>query len=152
MGLAGSAGIWGGRAWSEGDSVLYLPGLVSLVCGAILAVSGVQRSIPARHHRDYHAVSPPAASDGYGERALPLLGELLVHKHHLLTEEQLKAALEEQDKRGGLLGQVLIAMGLIEYSQLASVLEDQVAYGDPWRERFAGPRPETSPAVGSPTS
>jgi len=151
LGMAGSAGIWGGRAWSENDSLLYLPGLVSLVCGAILAVSGAQRSIPAGHHRYYHATSPQPASEGYGERELPLLGELLVHKHHLLTQEQLDTALEEQSKRGGRLGQILIAMGLLDRSQLSRVLADQAAYGDPWRETFAGPRPETAAKVGSHT-
>jgi hypothetical protein len=147
LGLAGSAGIWGGQAWAEGNSLLYLPGLVSLVCGAILAVSGVQRSNPARPHREYHASLPPPVPESHDERELPRLGELLVHKYHLLTEEQLKAALEEQDKRGGLLGQILIAMGLLEYAQLSKVLADQAAYGDPWRKTYAGPRPETSQTV-----
>ena len=140
LGLAGSAGMWGGRAWSEDNSLLYLPGLVSLVCGAILAVSGVQGSSPHRRHRAHRRGQPWPLSPTGTERAIPLLGELLIHKYHLITESDLTVALEEQCKRGGRLGQILVALGMLDQSQLTRALEDQLAYRDPWREMGGAPR------------
>ena len=147
LGLAGSAGMWGGRAWSEDNSLLYLPGLVSLVCGAILAVSGVQGSIPHRQHRAHRRGQPWPLSPTGTERAIPLLGELLIHKYHLITESDLTVALEEQRKRGGRLGQILIALGMLDQSQLTKALEDQLAYGDPWREMGGAARWEKGAAA-----
>ncbi|MFB3879824.1 MAG: hypothetical protein ACE149_01110 [Armatimonadota bacterium] len=140
--LAGSAGIWAGQAWSANRPILYLPGLVTLVCGAALAVAGAQHGRPLAHSKNHirelrellqHSGEP-------GEAALPLLGELLLHKYHLITERQLEDALALQRKHGGQLGHILIGMGLIDDHQLCKVLEDQQSYGDPWRK--TAPKPE----------
>jgi hypothetical protein len=139
--LAGSAGIWAGQAWSANNPILYLPGLVTLVCGAALAVAGAQHGRPLKGPPDHHPRELPLPHSGGAEQpALPLLGELLVHKYHLITEEQLAEALDKQRKHGGQLGHILIAMELLDDEQLHKVLEDQHSYGDPWRK--TAPKPE----------
>ena len=143
--LAGSAGIWAGQAWSANNPILYLPGLVTLVCGAALAVAGAQHGRPLKAPADHHPGELPLPhSSGAEQPALPLLGELLVHKYHLITEEQLAEALDKQRKHGGQLGHILIAMELLDDEQLRKVLEDQVSYGDPWRKAAARPEWEES--------
>lgn len=139
--LAGSAGIWAGQAWSGDNPILYLPGLVTLVCGAALAVAGAQHGRPLKGPADHHPGELPLPHpSGAEEPAPPLLGQLLVHKYHLITGKQLAEALDKQRKHGGQLGHILIAMGLIDDQQLHKVLEDQASYGDPWHK--TAPKPE----------
>src|SRR5919201_1562413 len=52
------------------------------------------------------------------------IGEILVEKE-LITPEQLEAALEVQREHGGLLGEILVAQGLIDRIAIASVLVRQ---------------------------
>lgn len=52
------------------------------------------------------------------------IGEILVEKE-LITPEQLEAALEAQREHGGLLGEILVAQGLIDRLAIASVLVHQ---------------------------
>jgi type IV pilus assembly protein PilB len=54
-----------------------------------------------------------------------MLGEMLV-TGGLITEEQLKKALEEQKKRGGRVGEILIDLGFITELNLASFLARQL--------------------------
>jgi type IV pilus assembly protein PilB len=55
----------------------------------------------------------------------PLLGEMLVEKG-TLSSDDLARALAEQDERGKLLGQVLIELGLLDERQLLEVLSEQL--------------------------
>ena len=59
---------------------------------------------------------------GAGKR----IGELL-HVAGLLTEAQLKLALDEQEKSGGRLGEVLVAKGFVSEIQLTQVPSNQLA-------------------------
>ena len=134
LGLSVIAGLWIGRTWSNPNLLGWTTGLLSLGCGILVAVIGSKRSTPSKQPRKYKPPTQQVPVYRQG-RPLPYLGELLVHKHRLITEKQLKDALEEQRRRGGRLGQILVAMGLLQYSQLAEVLEDQVSYGNPWRKK-----------------
>ena len=52
------------------------------------------------------------------------LGQLLVQRG-LLTPEELEAALDEQERTGGLLGEILMRNGLLSRLALASSLHEQ---------------------------
>jgi hypothetical protein len=52
------------------------------------------------------------------------LGQLLVQRG-LLTNEELEAALDEQDRTGALLGEILLRNGLLSRLALASSLHEQ---------------------------
>ena len=52
------------------------------------------------------------------------LGELAVEKGYI-TEENLKAAIEEQQRTGGLLGRILITQGAVAEDSLAQLLSEQ---------------------------
>ncbi len=52
------------------------------------------------------------------------LGQLLVQRG-LLTNEELEAALDEQERTGGLLGEILLRNGLLSRLALASSLHEQ---------------------------
>lgn len=54
-----------------------------------------------------------------------LLGLILI-KNGLITEEQLETALELQKKDGGLLGEVLVALGYVSETSLAIALSAQI--------------------------
>ncbi|BBL81469.1 type II secretion system protein E [Thermus thermophilus] len=56
--------------------------------------------------------------------ARPKLGELLLDLGYI-TEDQLKAALEEQERTGDLLGQILLRRGYIREEDLVRALADQ---------------------------
>lgn len=56
-----------------------------------------------------------------------LLGELLLEKK-LVTEEQLKEALEEQKRTGDRLGQILLEHGYVSTDKVGEVLELQTGY------------------------
>ncbi|BDG29572.1 GspE/PulE family protein [Thermus thermophilus] len=56
--------------------------------------------------------------------ARPKLGELLLDLGYI-TEDQLKAALEEQERTGDLLGQILLRRGYIKEQDLVRALADQ---------------------------
>jgi hypothetical protein len=125
--------MWAGRAWAQGNTLAWITGIVSLLCAVMVAVAGLRRTQTPKIKRRYQPPSeylPPLAAQ---TRPLPLLGELLVHKYQLLTQKQLDDALKEQRDRGGRLGQILVALGYVEYPKIVEVLEDQVAYGDPWK-------------------
>ena len=68
-----------------------------------------------------------------GETAM-LLGELLVYRYRLITNQQRTQALEQQREsdRGRHLGEILMDMGLISQSDLHEVLNYQIHERDPW--------------------
>lgn len=53
------------------------------------------------------------------------LGAMLIERG-LVTREALKAALDEQERRGGLIGDVLVELGFVTHADLARVLADQL--------------------------
>ncbi len=142
--LAVVGGIWVGRAWSERTVLSWATGLFSLVCGTTAVIMGIRRNPAPQELRQYR---PPEQRPGWGnqkDRALPLLGELLVHKYQVLTEKQLQEALTLQRERGGRLGRIIVAMGWAKYDQIAEALEDQLSYGDPWRGLAGRMRADTT--------
>lgn len=58
------------------------------------------------------------------------LGQLLVQRG-LLTQDELEAALDEQERTGGLLGEILMRNGLLSKLALASSLHEQSLAPDP---------------------
>ena len=84
-----------------------------------------------------------AAHDAYWRP----LGQLLVQRG-LLTPDELEAALDEQERTGGLLGEILMRHGLLSKLALASSLheqslapEPQVGFGSGLRGALAGAEP-----------
>jgi general secretion pathway protein E/type IV pilus assembly protein PilB len=94
------------------------------------------------------------------------LGRLLVQRG-LLTQDELEAALDEQERTGGLLGEILMRSGLLSRLALASSLHEQslapesesgfgsglrsaLGGAEPGAERErAGDEPETEGGFGS---
>ena len=58
------------------------------------------------------------------------LGQLLVQRG-LLTQDELEAALDEQERTGGLLGEILMRNGLLSRLALASSLHEQSLAQEP---------------------
>lgn len=56
--------------------------------------------------------------------AKPLFGDMLVKKG-VITEEQMKEALEIQKKEGGLIGIILVSQGIISEQKLVEYLAIQ---------------------------
>ncbi len=78
------------------------------------------------------------------------LGQLLVQRG-LLTNEELEAALSEQDRTGDLLGEILLRNGLLSKLALASSLHEQSlveehesGFGSGLRSALGGADPEDS--------
>jgi len=136
--LATTSGLWVGRAWSDQNWLSWTGGAVSLLCGVFVAVMGARASSTPAEARQYEP--PKQVPRRRRDRAVPYLGELLVHKYQLINEKQLQDALQQQRDRGGRLGQIMVAEGYIDYPTLSRVLEDQLSYGDPWR-RASGTSP-----------
>jgi hypothetical protein len=63
------------------------------------------------------------------------LGELLVYRYQLITEDQRDAALTQQRESVGKrrLGEVLVEIGLVTQAQLQEALDYQSQQRDPWR-------------------
>jgi hypothetical protein len=83
------------------------------------------------------------------------LGELLVERR-LLSQRQLELALQEHQRTGRRLGEVLVAFGFVSEQALASTLLEQVGLMDakaeepapePVPEPVAQPEPEPEPAA-----
>jgi hypothetical protein len=130
--LASLSGLWVGRAWAEQNWLSWTVGGVSLLCGVFVVVAGVRLNTPPKEARQYEP--PKQALPRRRDRAVPYLGELVVHKYQLVTEKQLQEALQQQRDRGGRLGQIMVAEGYLDYPTLSRILEDQLSYGDPWRK------------------
>jgi hypothetical protein len=137
--LATVAGVLLGRLGAGANKGTLVAGAVMLVLGALMAVLGVSgnsRLASLRGEVESLARHPGRATKrqerAHAPGVLPLLGELLVHKYHLITERDLARALARQRETGGRLGRVLVEMNLVKWPDLARVLEDQLSYGDPW--------------------
>ena len=148
LSLATVAGALLGGTGASGNKSTLVTSTVMLVLGALLAVLGVSsNSRLARLRAEVETLARyPEAATKPPERvhppgALPLLGELLVHKYRLITERDLARALARQQETGGRLGRVLVEMHLIKWPDLVRVLEDQVSYGDPWQRNRLSEQP-----------
>ncbi len=82
------------------------------------------------------------------------LGQLLVQRG-LLTNEELEAALDEQERTGGLLGEILLRDGLLSRLALASSLHEQSlarehegGFGSGLRSALRGDEPHEYGVVG----
>jgi hypothetical protein len=73
------------------------------------------------------------------------LGELLVERR-LLSQRQLELALQEHQRTGRRLGEVLVAFGFVSEQALASTLLEQIGLMDAKVEEPA-PEPEPMPAL-----
>jgi hypothetical protein len=116
--LAVTSGVVLGYGWAEGDALLSPLGTLTLILGALTALSALltPRRVDQR---------PEQASDEEASGAPPL-GQMLVN-YGLITEADLERALQQHDRKGKRLGRVLVAMGLVTHAQIAEVLEEQLS-------------------------
>jgi hypothetical protein len=137
----------------------WIAGLAMLIGGAAFALYGeylrnqVSSPNPGREPitgAELAAGGVPGAVRTPG--TLPLLGEILIHKYHLITERDLRRALALQVQSGRRLGQVLVEMGLLTHDDLERALEDQLSYGDPWHRGPAGHQEEAGARPTAPGS
>ena len=84
------------------------------------------------------------------------LGQLLVQRG-LLSADELEAALDEQERTGGLLGEILMRHGLLSKLALASSLhepllaqESEGGFGSGLRNALGGSEPQGSEGAGEP--
>jgi len=122
LGLACALGLMGGivlgDTWEDGDALLLLVGALVLILGVLTVLHAARR-----WHRIH--IRPGTVADSDLEAA-PLLGQMLIN-YRLISEADLAAALEHQEKSGERLGRVLVSMGLVTSAQLADVLEEQLS-------------------------
>jgi len=129
LGIAVPAGVILGRAILAEDLVSGAMGGLLIALSALLALSGL-------HSRgDRHDAEPIAAGLERVplEKPSPLLGELLVERHDIVTKQDLERALAEQRGTTQRLGEILIERGLITQAQIEMVLQDQRSWPSPWR-------------------
>ena len=132
-GIATLAGIMISHTWTGSYTInLCIAGL-AFVLGLSLSIYGIHnRNTAAASNKQL--LSPPASLASKAS-ALPRIGEILVYKYHLITERDLKKALERQAGSGKRLGETLVEMDRISWIDLARTLEDQLSYGDPWKKQ-----------------
>jgi len=132
------AGVLLGSTAGDGDRRMVVVSGIMLALGALVAVVGVgsntrlvrlgaeMESLPdqADRARPTPDVPPPPAGVG-------LLGELVVHKYHLISDKDLARALARQRETNRRLGQILVEMGLVKWPDLVRVLEEQLCSGGP---------------------
>lgn len=129
-----AAGVAFGYGLGSHRAAYWLLGYAGLAAAALLVLSGLRcwRS-PSKLYDE---------SKRQGE--MPLLGELLVRKYRLITEDELELALARQRRTRRRLGVELVKMGLLTLSQLAGLLEEQLACQTP-AAPSAKPQPSPSP-------
>jgi hypothetical protein len=133
--LVGTGAAALSQAWIGEHVALYFVGWIGLLTGSALVLSGcLAHAISDATSR---GAAPPQRTSGRRRRqtpveehksVVPLLGELLVHKYEVITQQQLNRALEQQlreHKSKPCLGVVLVGMGLVTPAQLQQALEDQ---------------------------
>jgi hypothetical protein len=99
-------------------------GLAALAAGSLLGISGLYGFLAQARGANAAADALPATP----ERAVPMLGALLVYKYRLVTEEQLAEALGIQRRAAEprpRLGSILLEMGLLTMAQLQEALAYQ---------------------------
>jgi len=108
-------------------------GAVSLALGSLVLLAALYGRVPLL---EMTVVPRPALRSLPAERRspVPLLGELLVEDEKLITEQQLRTALEWQERNGGKLGQALVDLGVLTAADLEQVLKRQVGLADPWQQ------------------
>ena len=122
--LSATAGVVFGYAWSGHDHPYWWVGALTFLSGVLFILSGVYT-----HGAGWGAAVFPVpggvardlAEDSYR------LGEVLVQRYRLLTEQELAFALGRQRGTPQLLGEVLIALGLVTEEELAHVLKAERA-------------------------
>jgi len=125
LALVAEGGVLYAHARMSDGGPSWLVGAVAIVVGAVLALPGVT-ALYARSHTPEVIISEPIP--GSRDDSIPMLGALLVFKYKLITEDQLKHALEVQRKDGPnrrLLGGILLDMGLISSAELQTALAYQ---------------------------
>ena len=128
LGAAGGVVLATGLT-ASGSAVWSCIGGLTVVLGIGLIASAVRR--PAC--RADRFPDPKEQESPDDARRLPLSGEMLVQRYHLITQSQLQQALKRR-REHQFPGKVLVEMGMISAEQLREVLSDQAAYGDPWRD------------------
>jgi hypothetical protein len=121
LALATAGGVALGFAWIGQKDIWWPLGTALLLAGMLAAMWGAHG--PRDEALEFRAA---ANSD---TAAAPLLGEMLV-KVHLISPDDLKRALARQRGSSKRLGKILVEMGVITYTQLAEVLEEQFARRD----------------------
>jgi hypothetical protein len=108
-------------AWVRDDLTRYEAGLFLLLSGLSLLLSGLY----ARHSQEANHQLPAdaLAKDSPGSQAR--LGELLVSRYGLITQQELDQALDQQRGTLKMLGEILVEMGLINEATLRLVLSQQ---------------------------
>jgi hypothetical protein len=121
--LTSSAGALAWRALVTGQSLLGAAGGALLIAGLIALIAEIQREkalpsdlISALRDREAYEVAVQSA---------PRLGELLLHKHGLITRRDLTRALAQQRRTGQRLGEILVRMRAITPDELTRVLIEQ---------------------------
>lgn len=120
LGLAATAGVSFGYAWTDQNLSMWVVGIMSLLAGVLLALSAIYARKDA-----VVAGRGPKPPEHVGERVVPLLGALLIYKYGLLTHHQLAAALDQQKKTRRPIGEILVSMGFITEAQLQEALAYQ---------------------------
>jgi len=126
LGMAGTAGLAFGHAWTKEYAPMWWVGGISLCAGVLLVLSGLHARSDAIKLSAETALTTRTSPTG--EPLVPLLGALLIYKYQLITHKQLADALAQQRKSKALLGQILLGMALITEAQLEAALEHQRSY------------------------
>jgi hypothetical protein len=113
---ASLSGLVFGYAWLNESPTWWWMGSLTLLSAVLFTLSGL------------HVLGRSSILKAGGPGSAPLLGDLLVQKYHLITEEQLGRALAEQRKAKHRLGMILVEMGALTLQQLAEVLEEQISH------------------------
>jgi len=132
------AGVAFGYGLATRSTDYWFVGSIGLVSAGLLMLSGLSWWRTPSELYD--------KSKRQGER--PLLGELLVRKYKLITEDELELALAQQRKTHRRLGVELVRMGLLTLPQLAGLLEEQLAS----QASAPPPAPPSPPAPPEPQS
>jgi len=133
LALAAAGGVALGFAWIGHADIWWSLGVVSLLAGILAALWGAHG--PHQEAPEFRAEADVEAATA------PLLGEMLV-KVHLISPADLETALARQRGTGKRLGKILVELGVISYTQLAEVLEEQFVR----REGLSRAKAEGGPA------
>jgi len=106
----------------------WAAGLLASI-GALVILPGARLSLSSRSPGSMWSSQPGQLRADVEQ---PRLGELLVHKYKLITEEQLSQALSRQRVTRQKLGEILVQMGVVSSSQVAIALADQRTGGNPF--------------------